>query len=54
MPERSEKQRRKEMVDQWKAQKRAAARAKFPLADEQFRALCPGERDDVQSIPRCG
>jgi Protein of unknown function (DUF2695) len=39
MPERPEKQRRKELLKRWGAQQRDAARAKLPLPDEQMRAL---------------
>jgi len=39
MAERPDKRRRKEALDQWKAQQRAAARAKLPLPDSQLKAV---------------
>jgi len=33
------KQRKKAMLQQWRSQQRATARAKLPLADEQMQAL---------------
>jgi hypothetical protein len=39
MAERHDKRRRKEALDQWMAQRRAAARAQLPLPDEQMQGL---------------
>jgi hypothetical protein len=39
MADRLEKQKRKAVVAAWKAENRAAARAKFPLPEEQLLAL---------------
>lgn len=39
MSERPDKRQRKEKLDAWWAQQRAAAGAKFPLPNEQMRAL---------------
>jgi hypothetical protein len=39
MPDRDDKRARKEALDRWKAQQRAAARAKLPLPNEQMQAL---------------
>jgi hypothetical protein len=39
MAGRLDQRQRKEMLDQWKAQQRAAARAKLPLPDDQLQAL---------------
>ena len=39
MAKRPHKRQRKEALDQWKAQQRAAARTKLPLPDEQMQAL---------------
>ncbi len=39
MADRDDKQSRKEALSRWKAEQRAAARAKLPLPDEQMRAL---------------
>jgi hypothetical protein len=42
MADRQDKQQRKAALARWKAQQRAAARAKFPLPPEQLRALFHG------------
>src|ERR1700677_2710994 len=39
MADRKDKRKRKETLDKWKADQRAAARRKLPLADEQFKSL---------------
>jgi hypothetical protein len=39
MAERKDKRSRKEALDRWKADQRAAARAKLPLPDDQMQAL---------------
>lgn len=39
MPDRPDKQSRKQKLHQWRAQQRGAARAKLPLPDAQMRAL---------------
>lgn len=39
MVERKDKRSRKEALDRWKAEQRAAARAKLPLPADQMRAL---------------
>jgi hypothetical protein len=39
MTNRRDKRSRKEALDRWKAQQRAAARAKLPLPDPQMRSL---------------
>ena len=41
MADRLDKRRRKETLNQWKADQRASARAKLPLPDEQMKALLP-------------
>ena len=39
MSKRPDKQNRKEQIHEWRAQQRAAARAKLPLPDDQMQAL---------------
>jgi hypothetical protein len=39
MADRRDKQSRKEALDRWKADQRAAARAKLPLPDQQMQAM---------------
>jgi Protein of unknown function (DUF2695) len=39
MADRPDKQRRQDMRHEWESRQRAAARAKFPLPDEQLREL---------------
>jgi hypothetical protein len=39
MSNRPDKRKRKEMLDQWKAENRAAARLKLPLLDQQMQAM---------------
>jgi hypothetical protein len=39
MADRKDKRSRKEAMDRWKADQRAAARAKLPLPNEQIQAL---------------
>jgi hypothetical protein len=51
MAERPDKQRRKEMLDQWKARQRATARASLPLPKERIQALF--DMLDAE-LPRCG
>jgi Protein of unknown function (DUF2695) len=51
MPDRKDKRSRKEALDLWKAEQRAAARAKIPLPNEQMQALF--DMLDVE-LPRQG
>ena len=51
MVHRQDKRGRKEALDRWKADQRAAARAKLPLPDDQMRALF--DMLDVE-LPRQG
>src|SRR5262245_34876095 len=39
MPNRDDERRRKEMLDRWKTDQRAAARVKLPLPDAQMQAM---------------
>jgi hypothetical protein len=39
MPDYKDKRSRKEALDRWKAEQRAAARSKLPLANEQMQAM---------------
>jgi len=39
MADRKDKRSRKEALDRWKAEQRAAAREKLPLTDDQMRAM---------------
>lgn len=39
MAERLDKRRRKEMLDQWRTQQRAAAREKLPMSDDLMKAM---------------
>jgi hypothetical protein len=39
MADRKDKRSRKELTDRWKADQRAAARAKLPLPDDQMKAM---------------
>jgi hypothetical protein len=39
MPNHSDKQKKRALLKQWKAEQRAAARARLPLPDDQMRAL---------------
>jgi hypothetical protein len=39
MADRKDKRSRKEALDRWKSEQRAAARAKLPLPDDQMQAL---------------
>ncbi len=39
VPDRPDKLSRKDKLHQWRAQQRAAARAKLPLADQQMQAM---------------
>jgi hypothetical protein len=51
MPDRKDKRSRKEALDRWKADQRAAAREKVPLSNEQMQALF--DMLDVE-LPRQG
>jgi hypothetical protein len=52
MSARPDKQRRKDLLHDWASKRRAEARAKFPLPDEQLRALFDFLRVEI-SVQGC-